>query len=89
MSQLLTPASLDDLLKDTSSSSNNHRRSSEFTKTQKNYSRGSSSDVRPGHSTGTNTKITNVLKSIQEMDERINKLESKFNNNLTMDGKKF
>jgi hypothetical protein len=73
MSQLLTPASLDDLMKDVSSSSP-QRRSSEFTKTQKNYSRGSSSaSAINQHSSSAmssgNSKITDVLKSIQQMDD--------------------
>lgn len=84
MSQLLTPASLDDLMKETSSSTP-QRRSSEFNKTQKNYSRGSSSSSLSSSqslssssatysgslpsSTPSNSKITNVLKSIQEMDD--------------------
>lgn len=67
MSQLLTPASLDDLMKDPSSSSPSpHRRSSEFTKTQKHYPRFSSSS---SSNVSSNSKITNVLKSIQEMDD--------------------
>lgn len=56
MSQLLTPASLDDLMKERPSPV---KKSSEFTKTQKNYS---------SH-TGSNEKVSSVLKSMQEMDD--------------------
>jgi hypothetical protein len=53
MSQLLTPASLDDLMKERPPP----KKSSEFTKTQKNYS------------SFQNEKVSNVLKSMQEMDD--------------------
>lgn len=53
MSQLLTPASLDDLMKERPPP----KKSSEFTKTQKNYS------------SLQNEKVSNVLKSMQEMDD--------------------
>lgn len=59
MSQLLTPASLDDLMKERPSPSST-KKSSEFTKTQKNYSSLSSSS---------NEKVSSVLKSMQEMDD--------------------
>jgi hypothetical protein len=54
MSQLLTPASLDDLMKERPTPI---KKSSEFTKTQKNYA------------TIPNEKVSNVLKSMQEMDD--------------------
>jgi hypothetical protein len=57
MSQLLTPASLDDLLKERPPPT---KKSSEFTKTQKNYS---------GLSSSSNEKVSTVLKSMQEMDD--------------------
>jgi hypothetical protein len=57
MSQLLTPASLDDLMKERPPPI---KKSSEFTKTQKNYSSLSSSS---------NEKVSTVLKSMQEMDD--------------------
>ena len=56
MSQLLTPASLDDLMKERPPPI---KKSSEFTKTQKNYS--------SYH--GSNEKVSSVLKSMQEMDD--------------------
>jgi hypothetical protein len=59
MSQLLTPASLDDLLKERPPPT---KKSSEFTKTQKNYSSLSSSS-------SSNEKVSTVLKSMQEMDD--------------------
>jgi hypothetical protein len=58
MSQLLTPASLDDLLKERPPPI---KKSGEFTKTQKNYSGMSS--------TSSNEKVATVLKSMQEMDD--------------------
>lgn len=54
MSQLLTPASLDDLMKERPAPI---KKSSEFTKTQKNYA------------SIPNEKVSNVLKSMQEMDD--------------------
>jgi hypothetical protein len=55
MSQLLTPASLDDLMKERPTPI---KKSSEFTKTQKNYA------ALPN-----NDKVSSVLKSMQEMDD--------------------
>jgi hypothetical protein len=56
MSQLLTPASLDDLMKERPPPT---KKSGEFTKTLKNYS----SLNRP------NEKVSSVLRSMQEMDD--------------------
>jgi len=62
MSQLLTPASLDELSKERQSV----KKSSEFSKTQKNYSSflNSNSSQQPP-----NNRVSSVLKSMQEMDD--------------------
>lgn len=65
MSQLLTPASLDDLMKERPSPI---KKSGEFSKTQKNYA--SLHGMGGGlQNTNNNNKVSSVLKSMQEMDD--------------------
>ena len=61
MSQLLTPASLDELSKERQAV----KKSSEFSKTQKNYS----SFLGYNSSQAPTSRVSSVLKSMQEMDD--------------------
>lgn len=66
MSQLLTPASLDELSKERQSV----KKSSEFSKTQKNYSNFlNSNSSHPSQQQPPNNRVSSVLKSMQEMDD--------------------